>query len=71
MKTLLDISELCVPIIYHNFSNIDVAILSLWNLVVAIEFAFSNEAKPLGLQVSLINTKVQDFGDLLGEVYIP
>ena len=29
--------------------------------------AFSNEAKPLGLEVSWTNTKIQDFGDLLGE----
>ena len=29
--------------------------------------AFSNEAKPLGLEVSWTKTKVQEFGDLLGE----
>ncbi|XP_069985545.1 uncharacterized protein [Penaeus vannamei] len=28
--------------------------------------AFSNEAKPLGLEVSWTKTKIQDFGDLLG-----
>ena len=46
----------------------DVAILSesLETLVVALD-AFSNEAKPLGLEVSWTKTKIQDFGDLLGE----
>ena len=40
--------------------------LSLETLVVALD-AFSNEVKPLSLQVSWTKTKVQDFGDLLGE----
>ncbi|XP_069971442.1 uncharacterized protein [Penaeus vannamei] len=46
----------------------DVAILSesLETLVAALD-AFSNEAKPLGLEVSWTKTKVQEFGDLLGE----
>ena len=45
-----------------------VAILSesLETLVVALN-AFSNELKPLGLEVSWTKTKIQDFGDLLGE----
>ena len=29
--------------------------------------AFRNEAKPLGLEVSWTKTKIQDFGDILGE----
>ena len=37
-------------------------------LVVARD-AFSNEAKPLGLEVSWTKTKVQDFGDLLEPVH--
>ena len=36
-------------------------------LKVAALDAFSNEAKPLGLEVSWTKTKVQEFGDLLGE----
>ncbi|XP_069981083.1 uncharacterized protein [Penaeus vannamei] len=46
----------------------DVTILSesLEPLVVALD-AFSNEAKPLGLQVSWTKTKIQDFGGLLRE----
>ncbi|XP_069978598.1 uncharacterized protein [Penaeus vannamei] len=46
----------------------DVAILSesLDTLVSALD-AFSNEAKPLCLEVSWTKTKIQDFGDLLGE----
>ena len=46
----------------------DVAILSesLESLVAALD-AFSNEAKPLGLEVSWTKTKIQDFGGLLGE----
>ena len=40
--------------------------LSLESLVMALD-AFSNEAKPLGLEVSWTKTKIQDFGDLLGE----
>ena len=46
----------------------DVGILSesLETLVVALD-AFSNEAKPLGLEVSWTKTKIQDFGGLLGE----
>ncbi|XP_069972443.1 uncharacterized protein [Penaeus vannamei] len=50
-----------------NFAN-DVAILSesLETLVAALD-AFSNEAKPLGLEVSWTKTKVQEFGYLLRE----
>ena len=46
----------------------DVAILSesLETLVAALD-VFSNEAKPLGLEVSWTKTKVQEFGDFLGE----
>ncbi|XP_069992369.1 uncharacterized protein [Penaeus vannamei] len=46
----------------------DVAILceSLEFLVVALD-AFSDEPKSLGLEVSWTKTKIQDFGDLLGE----
>ncbi|XP_069970268.1 uncharacterized protein [Penaeus vannamei] len=46
----------------------DVAILSesLETLVVALD-AFSNETKPLGLDVSWTMTKIQVFGDFLGE----
>ncbi|XP_069978603.1 uncharacterized protein [Penaeus vannamei] len=46
----------------------DGAILSesLGNLVVALD-VFSNEARPLGLEVSWTKTKIQDFGYLLGE----
>ncbi|XP_069992341.1 uncharacterized protein [Penaeus vannamei] len=43
-----------------------VTIESLESLVVALD-AFSNEMKPLGLEVSWTKTKIQDFGDLLGE----
>ena len=47
----------------------DVTILSesLETLVEALD-AFSNEAKPLGLEVSWTKIKVQEFGDLLGEL---
>ncbi|XP_069985571.1 uncharacterized protein [Penaeus vannamei] len=46
----------------------DVAILSesSESVVVALD-AFSNEAKPLGLEVSWTKTKIQEFGDILGE----
>ncbi|XP_069998502.1 uncharacterized protein [Penaeus vannamei] len=46
----------------------DVAILfeSLETSVVSLD-AFSNEVKPLGLEVSWTKTKIQDFGDLLRE----
>ncbi|XP_069977695.1 uncharacterized protein [Penaeus vannamei] len=46
----------------------DVAILSESSetLVVVLD-AYSNEAKPLGLEVSWTKTKGQDFGDLIGE----
>ncbi|XP_069989481.1 uncharacterized protein [Penaeus vannamei] len=46
----------------------DVAILSesLKSLVVVLD-GFSNEAKPLGVEVSCTKTKIQDFGDILGE----
>ncbi|XP_069975516.1 uncharacterized protein [Penaeus vannamei] len=39
---------------------------SLEPLIAALD-AFSNEAKPLGLQVSWTKTKIQNFGGLLGE----
>ncbi|XP_070000270.1 uncharacterized protein [Penaeus vannamei] len=47
---------------------VDFAIISdsLETLVVVLD-AISNEAKPLGLDVSWIKTKVQDFGNLLRE----
>ncbi|XP_069982172.1 uncharacterized protein [Penaeus vannamei] len=51
-----------------DFNFTDVAILSesLETLVVALD-AFSNEAKPLGIEVSWTKTKIQDSGDLPGE----
>ena len=46
----------------------DVAILSeSLETLVAVLDAFTNEAKPLGLEVSWTKTKIQDFGGLLGD----